>query len=306
MDYENNVYEKTCAGCGKQFFCSNIRTKYCSPKCRDHNYYANVRKKRGNLGEEGRKAKLDEYIASQIPQGFKYVSGYTGSDSTIVLRCDKCGGEFECSFATIRHQHRINCKNCSKKKREEQAALKDEERKQREKQREEKAKDFYITHNIAIRSGKEPTTCKWCGKEFYIEQHMGATIKYCCDTCRRNAIRESLARNRKSGAQQRKKRVKTFKQNGVYDNDITLERLYERDGGVCAICGGKTDFKDYVIDESGYFIVGNAYPSIDHIKPCAKGGTHTWDNVQLAHFICNSIKGDKFDDVGVPEIVLTL
>ena len=305
MDYENNVYKKTCVGCGEEFLDSNIRTKFCSPKCRDK-YHAKVRKKRGSLGEDGRKTKLDEYIASQIPQGFKYVSGYTGSDSTIVVRCDKCGDEFERSFTSIRHRHRINCKNCSEKKREEQAALKDEERRQKEKQREEKAEDFYITHSIAVRSGEEPTTCKWCGKEFYIEQHMGATIKYCCDTCRQKASREVSARSSKSGAQLRKKRVKTFKQNGAYDNDITLKRLYERDGGVCAICGEKTDFKDCATDKSGYFIVGNAYPSIDHIKPCAKGGTHTWDNVQLAHFICNSIKGDEFDDVGALEIVSTL
>ena len=28
--------------------------------------------------------------------------------------------------------------------------------------------------------------------------------------------------------------------------------------------------------------------------PIAKGGTHTWDNIQLAHRHCNSIKSDKF------------
>jgi len=30
--------------------------------------------------------------------------------------------------------------------------------------------------------------------------------------------------------------------------------------------------------------------SIDHIIPLSRGGTHEPDNVQLAHFICNSIK----------------
>ena len=40
-----------------------------------------------------------------------------------------------------------------------------------------------------------------------------------------------------------------------------------------------------------YFIVGKKYPSIDHVIPLSKGGTHSWDNVKLAHFSCNSAKG---------------
>lgn len=33
--------------------------------------------------------------------------------------------------------------------------------------------------------------------------------------------------------------------------------------------------------------------SIDHIRPLSKGGTHTWDNVQLAHLKCNIKKGNR-------------
>ena len=47
-------------------------------------------------------------------------------------------------------------------------------------------------------------------------------------------------------------------------------------------------------DDNNTFIAGNKYPSVDHMIPIAKGGTHTWDNVQLAHRYCNSIKSDKF------------
>ena len=35
------------------------------------------------------------------------------------------------------------------------------------------------------------------------------------------------------------------------------------------------------------------YPTVDHIVPLSKGGTHTWNNVQLAHMACNSGKCDK-------------
>lgn len=79
---------------------------------------------------------------------------------------------------------------------------------------------------------------------------------------------------------------------GNFDNDITLEKLYNRSTGVCALCGRPCDYEDYVFNGS-VFIAGNRYPSIDHIKPLSKGGSHTWDNVQLAHKQCNSIKSDK-------------
>lgn len=38
---------------------------------------------------------------------------------------------------------------------------------------------------------------------------------------------------------------------------------------------------------------GDNYPSVDHIVPLAKGGLHSWDNVQLAHFKCNTLKGAR-------------
>ena len=39
--------------------------------------------------------------------------------------------------------------------------------------------------------------------------------------------------------------------------------------------------------------IGRHYPTLDHIIPLSKGGSHTWDNVQLAHMGCNAGKCDK-------------
>ena len=33
--------------------------------------------------------------------------------------------------------------------------------------------------------------------------------------------------------------------------------------------------------------------SLDHIIPLSQGGTHTYNNVQLAHFLCNISKRDS-------------
>ena len=50
--------------------------------------------------------------------------------------------------------------------------------------------------------------------------------------------------------------------------------------------------------EDGTFIAGKNYPSIDHVNALANGGTHTWDNVRLAHCECNRRKSDNlfFED----------
>ena len=85
-------------------------------------------------------------------------------------------------------------------------------------------------------------------------------------------------------------RLDRLKKNGEVDTSITLERLIERDDGVCHICGGKIDKEDYSYKD-GYRVTGRSYPSIDHVIPIAMGGTHTWNNVKLAHMVCNAQKG---------------
>lgn len=73
-----------------------------------------------------------------------------------------------------------------------------------------------------------------------------------------------------------------------FDETITLKALIARDKGFCRICGEPIDKNDIT---NGH--VGRKYPSLDHIIPLSKGGTHTWSNVQLAHMACNAGKCDK-------------
>ena len=92
------------------------------------------------------------------------------------------------------------------------------------------------------------------------------------------------------GGRHYKERARAY---GVeYDPHITLKKVIERDGGICQICGKPVDGTS----RSGHG-VGMLYPTIDHIIPLSKGGSHTWDNVQLAHLICNSKKCDKTEMV---------
>lgn len=116
--------------------------------------------------------------------------------------------------------------------------------------------------------------CSCCGAYFVKKSK---TQKYCSVECA-NRADNSKKDHRLDGK--------------IIDDDITLERLMIRDNCTCALCGGLIDTTDYIIKD-GVFIAGNMYPSIDHVLPIAKGGLHSWDNVQLAHRICNSIKSDS-------------
>lgn len=85
---------------------------------------------------------------------------------------------------------------------------------------------------------------------------------------------------------------KRINESNLVDRDITLLRLYKRDKGICYICNEPCDYDDKQITGEGHFVAGEAYPSIDHIIPLARGGKHAWDNVKLAHHRCNSDKTD--------------
>ena len=88
------------------------------------------------------------------------------------------------------------------------------------------------------------------------------------------------------------KNRKGIKASAIIDRDITLRQVYEKDNGVCYLCGKKCDYEDYKIINN-VFIVGDNYPSIDHVIPISRGGEHSWGNVRLAHRSCNSKKGEK-------------
>ena len=107
---------------------------------------------------------------------------------------------------------------------------------------------------------------------------------------RREGHKEAVKAERKRRELKREKRIRA---NGATDKDITLKKLYTRDGGICYLCGKPCDYEDYKRSDKGAFITGRLYPSIDHVKPLSHGGTHTWDNIRLAHMICNSQKSDR-------------
>lgn len=66
---------------------------------------------------------------------------------------------------------------------------------------------------------------------------------------------------------------------------MSARELAKRDGTDCGICGLPVDM-DLARGP------GVMCPSVDHIVPRAKGGTHEPENLQLAHLHCNMLKSD--------------
>jgi len=124
----------------------------------------------------------------------------------------------------------------------------------------------------AIAEKKTPKICPSCGEAFYSEY---PEKRYCSKKCKRK---------KKAGASIRRR----CRHYGVYyDPAVTAQKVFERDNMICQICGKPCDPEDKSWGASGAL-----YPSVDHIIPLAKGGTHTWDNVQCVHVLCNSYKRD--------------
>lgn len=65
--------------------------------------------------------------------------------------------------------------------------------------------------------------------------------------------------------------------------ELSAQQLAERDGFGCGICGKVVDFS--------IPCPADMSPSVDHIIPWSRNGSHRAMNLQLAHRICNVRKG---------------
>ena len=66
-------------------------------------------------------------------------------------------------------------------------------------------------------------------------------------------------------------------------------QIAERDGWICHLCTGSVSPHLW-----GHHSNPDA-PVIDHVIPVARGGDDTFENVRLAHRVCNARKGAKVD-----------
>lgn len=212
-----------------------------------------------------------EKVTERLGDQWEYVSGYERYNSKIVVRCRHCGTEKEVSRQSALYGDGLGECQCFKQERRIEAET-------------EKILGFWqeLQKPRPLFRDFVVASCRNCGKPYVKE----GQNRFCSDECRDSAKKAQRYRH----DDRRLRRI-----NASDCDNITLDALINRDGLRCWICGEPCDPEDsFWIDKT--FYAGNRYPSIDHVIPLAKGGTHTWDNVRVAHRICNSIKGDSVSD----------
>ena len=215
-------------------------------------------------------------IINEKASGFEYAGNYTGSNGNVDLRCKVCGEVRTVSWWTVRHKGIKTCPDCERSKRQRQdkeRLLEKQENKKEKLLKQERNKRGKAVVKL-LKNIIKLHRCPVCGELTTNKEYCSAS----CSNKANNAIKEA--------------RRRVLIQNNLIDKDITLDALYQRDKGICHICGKKCDYNDSAY-RGKYFIAGRDYPTIDHVMPLAKGGVHSWANVKLAHFHCNSAKGSK-------------
>lgn len=208
---------------------------------------------------------------------FEYVSDFVNTYSNVKVKCKVCGKVSVKAAQFAKKKRKPKCLHCLEK-----AKL--------DRLKEIKPIKLILLNKPAL-TEVFISDCKECGKPF---RYCRSKRAYCSDACSKRSI------NRR-----KERRHKRIVANGNFDSSITLIKLHKKYKGECYLCGGKCDWNDKE-ERCGTVVVGKLYPSVEHVIPISKGGTHTWDNVRLAHHYCNAMKRDKkiLEDTG--QLVLML
>jgi hypothetical protein len=79
----------------------------------------------------------------------------------------------------------------------------------------------------------------------------------------------------------------------AYIEAVNFKVVFERDKGICHICGTKTR-KNFTKGKQP-----SNYATLDHVIPLSKGGLHCYENVKIACKSCNSEKSDRIPREGI-------
>lgn len=132
--------------------------------------------------------------------------------------------------------------------------------------------------------------CELCGGAIGGERTLQA--RFCSTVCRERAAsrrwKQANAEKVRSQRQQYeannrevinlKAQRRRSRKRGAFVEDVHPLVLLELGDGVCGICGTDVDPNDF---------------HMDHVIPLARGGEHSYANMQVAHPACNSRKRDR-------------
>ena len=252
-----------CKMCGKDFECTH-RRKYCDDECKRE-----ARNKPRRLPKVTKKC---EWCGKEFKGDNDYRIKFCSMEcqQTSYSRTVREHGPLE----KLLEERRIN-----KEKRLKRMRI---EAKERQKRNAIASIAKLLNKEVLRRERVVELTrpCIECGTPFYNILPHALTCTPLCSKRRANRLQRLYNSNR-------------LNEHNIVDKDITVQKLFDKYDGICYLCGKECDFNDKVITEEGYTIVGKTYPSIEHVIPISKNGLHSWDNVNLAHHYCNTLKSNK-------------
>jgi 5-methylcytosine-specific restriction endonuclease McrA len=124
-----------------------------------------------------------------------------------------------------------------------------------------------------------------CGKVFF---GRGAQ-RFHDHTCATQDWRRRYRKTEKGREERRRYKLKDARLRAAakrHGEEFTLLEIAQRDGWRCHICRGKTKRVPGSAQEPRGAV-------LDHLIPIAHGGEHTHANIAVAHWLCNSRRGDR-------------
>lgn len=282
---------RPCHRCGKEFPCPRGQKKYCSRECR---VTGKIEVKCSVCGETFVRASKAVKCCSKSC-GLELSKRTRASKSTVGKHeCSWCGAWFrpkgndrttfcsrECAFAAQKWKGRLRraerasaprsyCAVCfqaiagkRKKVCSSECAALSHRLYSRRHYYEGGRKLRYEAKRARDLRLRDAVKCRECGAKF-VPAVLGTL--YCSARCGKRVAKRTR-RARKAGAER---------------EAIRRQDVFDRDGWICQLCGRPTDRQSKAPQPNA--------PVVDHIVPLAVGGAHTFNNVQCAHFLCNSKK----------------
>lgn len=248
------ILEKQCALCGRSFATQRQESKFCSLEC-SQVHVAQVQKDRAT------RATCNRCGVEFRPKNYRYTtycSRECSFEAAAVSSAERKVSPIwirECALCRESFcARRPNASYCS-------AHPKKEINRWRTK-----------LHWKPVDAYRQPISkvCRECGRTFSVTRYLDRL--FCSKECGdRHSSRNAHHVRRLRG--------------GNYKAAVYLAWLIDRDRERCQICRRRVERTKSVPHPMA--------PTIDHITPLAKGGSHSPENVQLAHFYCNSMKCDR-------------
>lgn len=134
--------------------------------------------------------------------------------------------------------------------------------------------EVQLQRMAAARLAERDKTCA-CGQAF-----RGTVLRELCDECR--AQRRGHNERKKNAKRQNRSGGRLYLDSGEL---ITISALGDRDKWTCWLCN---EFVNRALGNRDPWM-----PSFDHVQPISLGGMDSWDNLKLAHLICNTKRGNR-------------